>query len=79
MCSDRIRGHHRAAVAKYSVEKGQAFRTKLIYFENEREFPGEIMKSILLVYSLECSVDLLRCVGAATGDVIVQVYLGGRK
>eukprot|EP00752_Nemacystus_decipiens_P013632 g12085.t2 len=29
----------RAAVAKYSVEKGLAFRTKLIYFENDREFP----------------------------------------
>ena len=29
-------------MAKYSVEKGQAFRTKLIYFENKREFPGEM-------------------------------------
>lgn len=31
----------RAAVANYCVQKGQAFRTKLIYFENDREFPGE--------------------------------------
>ena len=29
-------------MAQYSVDKGQAFRTKLIYFENDREFPGEL-------------------------------------
>ncbi|CAM9150612.1 unnamed protein product [Ectocarpus sp. 4 AP-2014] len=30
---------HRAAVANYCVQQGEAFRTKLIYFENDREFP----------------------------------------
>ncbi|CAM9394502.1 unnamed protein product [Pylaiella littoralis] len=37
---------HRAAVANYCVKKGQAFRTKLIYFENEREFP-EVRQLVL--------------------------------
>eukprot|EP00903_Cladosiphon_okamuranus_P021990 g20220.t1 len=46
---------HRAAVAKYSVDKGRAFRTKLIYFENKREFPEveKLVKDSERRYDLE--------------------------
>lgn len=30
----------RASLANYSVEQGQAYRLKVIYFENDREFTG---------------------------------------
>ena len=72
--------HDRAAVAKYSVEKGQAFRTKLIYFENEREFPGEIRVSSL--EELRRAAQLQGCVvlraASTTRHVLEEAVLAQR-